>query len=377
MSEVAQKPDDYQNVFKSFKTHKSTVCNALDYLNSSETANFCFVKIEDCNAEYSCGFTECWCPTKRNLEEEDHEKRKLVYYGEVFEIELLKSFLEGKETLDSLGYGRIKALEKLSDFLCDSNLQETSKILAKPLGKDLKEAKWASLVATHIFSKLAVTSDMTISDMGYQIRYDQCPCGCLAPLRVGDTSIGNENVWHGSVDILMGHVAGITRAEESVGENTEEDDSSFETNPGNLEFGRDQLIAKCVVFSCVQNIQGYKLGLAPTIVISKDRVKVYMYDPKSDMLYESTELPLFSPYVKKLNTITIVALWLAVNYAIFGTGVQPAHQEFGYTADFKDRINNMEKNEIYKTELQIGGCKQVRRLKPNHRGGFGTSFIKN
>ncbi|XP_053375464.1 uncharacterized protein LOC123535189 [Mercenaria mercenaria] len=355
--------DKNLHLFERCKKHKDTLCIALKELETWNLFGFCFVRLEQCNAAFSCCFTQAWCATLRHVEDEDvdEKNKKLVYFGSVLDVDVLKNFLNNQSKISK---EQAKALEKLADSL--DNIQEINKVLKEELeNSDQSEVRWAVVCASHLLTSLAITNQMTVSDTGSPARFHQCPCasGCKKPIRVGDTSIGHKDVWHGSVDILLGPVAIVTSPEQEL---FAEGISTFELKMGNLEVGRHQLIAETIVFSHAQNSLGYKLGLVPTIALSKDRVKVFMYDPNKDLLYESVELPLFDD--RNLSVSTVVALWLAINYIHFEAHVPASHTEFGYTANFRKALHDDKKMEIYRNKIRIGGCKQPSRTKPNLMG---------
>ncbi|XP_053378409.1 uncharacterized protein LOC123529478 isoform X3 [Mercenaria mercenaria] len=161
---------------------------------------------------------------------------------------------------------------------------------------------------------------------------------------------GNRSVWHGSVDILIGRVAVATTKE------TAEDDFDDEIYTSAFEDSRNQIVAEAIAFSFTLN-----KGLVPTIAISKETFKIFMYHPEHDLLFEGSELkfyvkqPLLPRKQKKLDTRSIFALWLAINYDFFCSGVSQDHKDFGYTADFKSHVKDSIK--IYKESMNFGNCR--------------------
>jgi hypothetical protein len=74
-----------------------------------------------------------------------------------------------------------------------------------------------------------------------------------------------------------------------------------------------QIIAQTMVSSLMKNIV-----VVPTIVISKDIVKIFMYDPGNDLLYESTQMKLFRERGRPvLNTHSVLALCLPLTIVNF------------------------------------------------------------
>ena len=162
--------------------------------------------------------------------------------------------------------------------------------------------------------------------------------------------IGHKDVWHGSLDIILGPVAVIVQ---STDDSHEESSTAFELKTGELEESRNQIIAESIVFSFIQ-----RTGLIPTVGISTKEFKVFMYDPHYDLLYESSELSLFDGR-GDLKCTSVFALWLVINHAEFCTGVKSCHETLGYIADFQSLVQKPVLS-IYETELHRGGCKHVK-----------------
>ena len=160
---------------------------------------------------------------------------------------------------------------------------------------------------------------------------------------------GHKDVWHGSVDILLGPVAILVdaEAEDTVGS------SSIEVKRGELKESRAQLIAETIVFSYLK-----KTGLVPTVCMSTDWCKLFMYDPAYDLLYESMDCPLFDRTGEAFETSSILVIWFAINFAYFCTGVKKSHEEEGYLSGFKEMIPK-DVLSIYENGLGKGGCSHV------------------
>lgn len=131
--------------------------------------------------------------------------------------------------------------------------------------------------------------------------------------------------------ILIGPVA-VTASESSTEEGIlDEDNSAFELN---LEDTRHQLVPESIVFAFAMHN-----GIVILVRISKEDFKIFMYDPDEDLLYESTELPIFVVFVplegKQLHISSLVALLIVINHDCFCTGVKSSHVEFGYKANLK------------------------------------------
>ncbi|XP_060555872.1 uncharacterized protein LOC132716584 [Ruditapes philippinarum] len=149
-------------------------------------------------------------------------------------------------------------------------------------------------------------------DSGYSDNSEdmQCPCGCKTFIKVGDNSMGHEEVWHGSVDIRVGPLA-VTVTKSSIDEENSElegkGDSAFDLEIYKLEELRHQLIPESIIFSFAMHC-----GLVPIVGLSKEDFKIFLYDPNEDLLYESTEFPLFVEPMpiegRQLHISSVVAL---------------------------------------------------------------------
>lgn len=170
--------------------------------------------------------------------------------------------------------------------------------------------------------------------------------------------LGHEDVWHGSADILLGTDVAICNTFDDCELLNAERESTSEIKSQNTETEWSRIIEQTIVFSFVKNI-----GVIPTIAISKHMIKIFMYDPDNDLLFESTQLKLFPGRGKPvLNMHTVLALWLAVNYCHFCTGTKASHIEFGYKADFHTCLDEVALN-TYKNRLHFWNCKFCERAR--------------
>ncbi|XP_053402706.1 uncharacterized protein LOC128558006 [Mercenaria mercenaria] len=185
-----------------------------------------------------------------------------------------------------------------------------------------------------------------------------------------DDMQSNPNYWHGSVDILMGRVTAITVKGEHSNQGDDGDDSEdyndsiiemnisvqeeFLTRPE--EF---QVIAEAIVFSLIQKRQneGSRYSFVPTVAIKNENVYLYMYDGKYDILLKTAAYPLFSSTVPppKLDTTTILALWFAINYKLFCTGITKEIKQQNSRANFLSSLNKEARN-VYEKRLEFGRC---------------------
>ena len=153
-----------------------------------------------------------------------------------------------------------------------------------------------------------------------------------------------------------------------------ESNSVFECKPGKLEESRHQLIPQSIIFAFAM-----RLGIVPLVGISKEDVKIYMYAPDEDILYESTELPLFVTPMplegRQLHISSIVALWIIINHECFCTGVKSSHIEFGYKANLKKFLGK-DQSDIYKHHVRLGGLKHVVSEISEYKAGANTGKFK-
>ena len=124
-----------------------------------------------------------------------------------------------------------------------------------------------------------------------------------------------------------------------------------------------QLVAETIVFAFLQNRlnPNLKNSLIPTIGISYRKIVFQFYDPVQDILIDSELFDLFDENDECLAFETILALWLAMNYELFCTGITKKMTEANFTADFTSLVKP-EIIEIYKKQLSFGGCGSA---KPN------------
>ncbi|XP_045156229.2 uncharacterized protein LOC123522831 [Mercenaria mercenaria] len=346
---------DIKSVHTQLNKHKDAIRNTVESLNEFSSL-VCFLRIISCNGDSPCNFSDAWCVAERSVDVDSTGRNPIVYFADLFDVTILTQFLDTgtlPEHKKQSSTALLKSFDRLAKFL--DNYEETSKILQKYSEKNLREVEWAGIFGTHIAKQLAVVQDMRMSDTGYE-KVSVCICGCGNDLEYGDTSMGNKQVWHGSIDIFLGHVAIDVAWQATDSSST----SAFELDTDNLDKYRHQLIAETIVFSCTRS-----KGLVPTIAVSREKLKVFLYDHESDLLFESKEFPLASfTKEKELPYQTILALWLAINYSLFGSGISPVYKQAGYFANFKPFITEKKKCEIYVKEMHLFGCKKVLTMLP-------------
>lgn len=354
------KTNRVQRIHAHLFNHKELVCKALEQLES-DWAGFCFVKILFCNADKSCSFDRAYCETRRNVQENDADKRRVIWIPDLFSVSTVQGFLDNYEGIgDQLLHKHLTAFEKLAKFL--DTISDTNKVLHKQLrDESLEEGQWATIFATHVIRKLAVYSEMTVDSSSSGVTLDssssdlaECPCECKTVIKIGDNSMGHENIWHGSVSIVLGPRTASTPVSLDDYGFSEICNSAFDFRSGELEKSQTRYISKSIIFAFAMRGR-----VVPLVAISKTCFKIYMYNRVNDLLYESTTMPLFVESVdgRELHQTSLIFLWMVINQSYFFKGVQTSHVEFNYKANLQDFLG--EKRDIYQNHIQIGGLRHV------------------
>ncbi|XP_061162599.1 uncharacterized protein LOC133171817 [Saccostrea echinata] len=282
-------------------------------------------KINYCNAAISSGgvtFSEAFC--------ELETLKKGFFLGDIFRrgLDIGIEFLQGK--IPEAKHEKIM-LAKLVSFLK----------AGEKVDLDCESETDLSVLSNHLFAKLATSSDFTIdknckNTRKYEKR-NQCSCrdeNCLFTGCYGDTSIGNNKVWHGDVDAIIKNEIVIQNLEVEL-------DSPFCRNP--------QLAAETIVFSFLQKKRHPELSnfLIPCIGIADNAMILMFYDSENDVLLESSPVPLTSTTCKnKFSVEAVLISWLAINYRFLCTGLTDDMLPYkaGFFAQSKDMINVYENN---------------------------------
>lgn len=142
---------------------------------------------------------------------------------------------------------------------------------------------------------------------------------------------GHKDVWHGSLDILLGPVA-VDAAKSNIREESADNNNSeSDVKSVKLEDAQTQLISESITFAFTMQ------SIVPLVGISKKKFGVYMYEPNEDLLFELATMPLFISRMagEQLNITSLIALWMIVNFNEFFTGLKAHHIEFGYKTNLK------------------------------------------
>ncbi|XP_033725780.1 uncharacterized protein LOC117315619 [Pecten maximus] len=335
--------NDDDEIFTSFPVklirqiakHLETLCCESDYV-------FKTLKILNCNgADYNGGipFAKAYCSVTPGT--------RTLYFGSVFVhgIKMLTAFLKNRQVPTDLPRKRL--LRKLLFFLSD----EGTHLLLKDLEK-FHETELMMVLANHLYGKLTSSSKYMI-DKNSTKETDHCPCNsesCRLSGQFADTGIGNEEVWHGNLDIIVDNdMVGLSypsgNKEEILGGN--------EAKIRHVDLSRNQqIISQTIVFSFLQKQRHPDSNnfLFPCIGAAHEGMVVYFYDSQKDILLESSFIP-FMSVEGKVNVHAILASWFAVNYKYLSSGI-PCSKSHDDKSAFLSHVK--EKLGIYEHNLKFG-----------------------
>lgn len=305
------------------------------------------LKIECCNAtsSHAASFSKAFCDTK------PYDTR--VLFGDVFrngisilrDFEVSKKIPKEKQTLF--------VFNKLMDLLKgDRRLN-----LSDPLKfRSMSGTELTVLVANHLLGKLATSSCYLVDKNCNAKKGDQCFCGedsCTMTGTYGDTSIGNPEVWHGNLDIIINNDLAV----ESLDEQPDTPETPGEKSPVEVKLKASlienpQIIAQTIVFSFLQKKRHPNRDhfLTPCIGIGSSELIVMLYDSEHDVLLESSTIPLFENELScRFSYCAILVCWLTVNYRYFCSGLTERYKMF------KSNFFNIarEKINVYEHKLQF------------------------
>ncbi|XP_033751797.1 uncharacterized protein LOC117335731 [Pecten maximus] len=325
----------------------------LGELCCSGQYTFSALQFLNCNGADETGgvpFSKAYCSIKPI-----GGKRKI--FGSIFKngLNLLSEFVE-KRTIPQNRQEKF-VLRKLLQYLTDKDAQAALKDLDK-----FEETHLTMVLANHLFGKLATSSKYTI-DKSCDGKVEKCPCRAQCQLtgNFGDTSIGNEEVWHGNLNIVVNNDVIVSRLVDDPqcpgGKSSEEAKTISSTS---ILKRNPQIIAQSVVFSFLQK-QTHPLSrhfMFPCIGIGSGGLVVYFYDSEHDVLLESTYIPLLvgptsleDRYPSKLNLITILVSWFVVNYKYLCSGLPESLKTDGKANFFTQAKAKLD---IYENCLKAG-----------------------
>ncbi|XP_061185337.1 uncharacterized protein LOC133193418 [Saccostrea echinata] len=219
-------------------------------------------------------------------------------------------------------------LEKLIHFLMDEN---SHAILKRIQRTDLSKTELMIVLAEHFFSKLSLSDTYTMDHSAKYKGISLCKCGSCKPEFVsscfGDTSVGNPDCWHGSLDILLGSMESFVHVAPPEEEISPGGRASIEVKPKSVEERgfRSQTLAQIIVFSFLQKQRHPYLDnfLIPCMAATRKEIKIYFYDSKHDILLESRGIKLLVEIPGsrcQVNYEAILAAWLVLNYKYLCSG---------------------------------------------------------
>lgn len=185
-----------------------------------------------------------------------------------------------------------------------------------------------------------------------------CSCGrneCKLTGIFGDTSVGNGQVWHGSLDIIINNELVVEPVEEKTESPGGKSPVEVKTKSTSLS-KNPQIIAETVVFSFLQKQTHPERTnfLTPCIAVGSSEMLVMFYDAEHDVLLESSKIPLFElveEMPKKVNLVAILVSWLVVNYKYLCSGLTEEMID-SYKAELFSHIKD--KKDIYENKLALG-----------------------
>lgn len=337
------------------------------------------LSIGNCNADEPYSFSEAFCSVAR--------KEKRYLFASLFEtgIRLLIDYTARKERKIPENKQERFILAKLLHFIHNS----TEKGECDPLQNldRLKDGTETTiLLANHLFGKLSTSSDYL---MNRQCKWkgENCPCSlptCKLTGDFGDTSIGNGEVWHGNMDIIIKDELAIQTTKED-----EESDSPGEKSPEEMKKGEKclqknpQIIATTILFSFFQQQRHPESShyLIPCIGISSTEMVIYFYDSEHDVLLESSGINIGTAVKDTLavNVVAVIVAWLVVNHKYLCSGLMDILK--AEKAHFFSKVGS--KLSVYQNQLKLGNVASVLHKYRKSTGSFpfipdsvGNSLLK-
>ncbi|XP_069115077.1 uncharacterized protein [Argopecten irradians] len=238
------------------------------------------------------------------------------------------------------------------EFLRDKEVHE--KALQKIIDSGNGERSVTVALGQHIFAQLIPNKDYVVDQQSRQIP-EVCTCGCKAKILKGNTALGSSFTWHGRVDILLNQTIAVTimndREEiDEAGDTCEDsateppvkrkrreagkpgvkseyevcDDSEIASQRTRTLVDEDflpQILSECITngFAQVNMNNSLSGALVPTFGCTAESICVCLYDPVNDILLQNIQLmDLWARSFDKLNILTIVIIWLFLNFNTFG-----------------------------------------------------------
>ncbi|XP_060580567.1 uncharacterized protein LOC132737318 [Ruditapes philippinarum] len=144
--------------------------------------------------------------------------------------------------------------------------------------------------------------------------------------------IGNNEIWHGELDLLAGNESAAIQVNTANNDEEEESvDQELIDTPGyrpNMDMKNDciyrgqdlcQIVGQAIVFAWTEyNRHPEKSPLIPTILIRHEDFTFFIYNPKTDELYSPRELTKLRPDENSPDKYAgIVLMWILLNHHLF------------------------------------------------------------
>lgn len=189
--------------------------------------------------------------------------------------------------------------------------------------------------------------------------------------------IGNIEVWHGNLDIIINNdfiVGPLENIPDSPGG---KGPVEVKVKP-NVLSGNAQIISQTIVFSFFkkQTRPERKHFLSPCIGVGNSSMIVMFYDSEHDVILESSHIPLFRTCGEnkyEFDDAAILVSWLSVNYKFLSSGLTEEMKKFksGFFTEAQEKIN------VYEEKLQLGNiARSVPVLDFRKRSLHWSSFIE-
>lgn len=122
-----------------------------------------------------------------------------------------------------------------------------------------------------------------------------------------------------------------------------------------LEKVQDQTAAQTVVFAMAyQTANPLSKVFIPNILICPSKFYIVMYEPINDVLVWSTEFPLFSQSDRRLQGVSVIALWMVMHYKLFCKEANEIFENVNeIKAGFRSHVDD-DQWVIYKNQLRTG-----------------------
>ncbi|XP_033728770.1 uncharacterized protein LOC117317913 [Pecten maximus] len=321
------------------------------------------LKLLNCNAADPSEFSNAYCSVEPFANE--FSLWSIFQKGTKLLMDFIDSDAEQDDRMTGLPETKQDELilDKILHYLVEVDLQYQGEI-GTPLAEldRIHDTDLTIILANHLFGKLATSSNYLLDKQSKEKERGKyrtsCPCGtsnCKLTGHFGDTSIGNELVWHGNLDAII---------DDKVVLEPREEDTDMEGSPvwrspvevkldssGEKISRNQQIIAETITFSFLQKQRHPDSDhfLFPCISVTNTDMVVHFYDSEHDILLESSKIPLHG-FEGQTNLLAVIVSWLVVNYKYTCDGL---------TDEMKDKLAGFpplaqSKLDIYDRHLKFG-----------------------